>query len=145
MEVDQGARQRILQAAGLLARQVGESADREHIVTDDDDRRACLPMRIRIASASRAPKAQASRRDTCSPADAAPDLKDAQSAGSQPKCWSWPNSMPAIARRVFAWLPRSPDSQVETVFRDAIGTMNGLNGTDARAACWRAGNAGSVP
>ncbi|MEY4932041.1 MAG: hypothetical protein RLZZ403_361, partial [Pseudomonadota bacterium] len=34
MEVDQGARQRILQAASLLARQLGESTDRERIDTD---------------------------------------------------------------------------------------------------------------
>ncbi len=34
IEVDQGARQRILQAAGLLARQLGETADRERIDTD---------------------------------------------------------------------------------------------------------------
>jgi ATP-dependent helicase HrpB len=34
LEVDQGARQRILQAASLLARQLGEAADRERIDTD---------------------------------------------------------------------------------------------------------------
>jgi len=35
MEVDQGARQRILQSAGLLARQLGETVDRGNLGTDE--------------------------------------------------------------------------------------------------------------